>query len=66
MSSSSSEKRFHCQHCNEKVSKTLYYQHKSRYYCPLSRSWIKESSNKYTPAVEDFTFSDVESGDEGL
>ena len=60
-----SEKRFHCQHCGEKISKTLYYQHKKKYYCLRTGSWKRDSSetSRQDPEAEfaDFTFSDSES-----
>lgn len=37
-------KRFHCGHCNEKVSKTLYYQHKKLYYSSADKSWTQATS----------------------
>ena len=54
-------KRFHCQHCNEKVSKTLYYQHKKLYYNEDTKSWSKESPSQLEDNKsegEEFTFSD--------
>ena len=35
------DKRFHCDHCGEKISKTLYYQHKRLYYSSSTNSWRK-------------------------
>lgn len=33
------EKRYHCGHCNEKVSRTLYFQHKKLYYSASEKTW---------------------------
>jgi hypothetical protein len=66
------EKRFHCGHCGEKISKTLYYQHKKLYYSSSTNSW--SSDNDRVPSslrdirdeqamvtsqeVDEFNFSD--------
>ena len=63
------ENRFYyCEHCGEKVSKTLYYQHKKLYYTVDSQQWEKNPDEVSQHAVgadteedhEDFTFSDHE------
>ena len=57
------DKRFHCQHCNEKISNTLYYQHKRRYY---SNTWQEDDQFSKLEGPEscrleeDFVFSDHE------
>ena len=70
------EKRFHCGHCGEKISKTLHFQHKRLYYSSSTRSW---SSDRYkdecvpsslqvhdsmdtttSQEVDEFSFSDSE------
>lgn len=60
-----SEKRFHCQHCGEKISKTLYYQHKEKYYSPATQTWSRDAKRQVLEFErqqddddEDFTFSD--------
>ncbi len=56
------EKRFHCEHCNEKISKTLYYQHSTTstnilpaqtaviqlYYSSAANSWTCDQDTTYT------------------
>ena len=65
------DKRFHCQHCGEKVSKTLYYQHKRLYYSSASNTWRSNqdthdadgAAQSETPRLasrEEFSFSDSE------
>ena len=51
-------KRFYCGHCDEKVSKTLYYQHKKLYYCSTNKSWIRPSRTTSPDPPEDFRLSD--------
>ena len=68
------EGRFYCEHCGEKVSKTLYYQHKKLYYTVDKQQWEKNSDEVSHGVAskedEDFTFSDHEEsfevGDEGM
>lgn len=52
--------RFYCEHCGEKVSKTLYYQHKKLYYTAEKQQWEQEVALSHASADEDFTFSDEE------
>jgi len=62
------EKRFHCGHCGEKVSKTLYYQHKRLYYSSATNSWSRSAYHDHPgepPSSgqvegEEFTFSESE------
>lgn len=58
------ENRFYCEHCGEKVSKTLYYQHKKLYYTVDKQQWKKtpdeEAHHEAINEDEDFTFSDHE------
>ena len=59
------ESRFYCEHCGEKVSKTLYYQHKKLYYVANKQQWKRtaadeEVSHHSASEDEDFTFSDQE------
>ena len=57
-----SEKRrlYRCGHCDELISKTLYFQHKRLYYSVHNRQWKKTSSvacdcsGQESPAVSDF------------
>lgn len=47
-------KLYLCKHCNQRVSKTLYYRHKRLYYDRSLKSWQKQ----VVPYVEDdFNFS---------
>ena len=54
--------RFHCGHCNEKISKTLYFQHKKIYYNPSTQVWKKSTTvpSGSNADVEEFTFSESE------
>lgn len=58
--------RYYCGHCEEKISKTLYFRHKRLYYNPDSEEWIssKETQVDNNDMVVDFTFhdDDVETG----
>ncbi len=56
------EKRFHCEHCKEKISKTLYYQHKQLYYSSATNSWTCDIAASGHRAEEEFSFSDDEMG----
>ena len=56
------EKRFHSGHCGEKISKTLYYQHKRLYYS-AANSWRNDSESGCTlnhSSEKEFIFSDDE------
>lgn len=56
-------KRFHCQHCNEKISKTLYFEHKKLYYSVATREWqcvTQRSDPDGEDEDNDFCFSDAE------
>ena len=63
-----SEKRFHCGHCGEKVSKTLYYQHKRLYYSSAFNTWRSADDSGVNRGHEthgrsradEFSFSDNE------
>lgn len=56
----SSENRFYCDHCGEKVSKTLYYQHKKLYYSAATGTWKKRDDIVAHDTNDDeFTFSDT-------
>ena len=50
------EKRFHCDHCGEKISRSLYFEHKKLYYSSTSNTWKKELFPKRTEQFEDFIF----------
>lgn len=59
------EKRFHCGHCNEKISRTLYFQHKKLYYSASENTWKKsgdisdvQEEKEDSNEVEDFRLSD--------
>ncbi len=56
------ENRFYCEHCGEKVSKTLYYQHKKLYYTADRQHWERKTNDEsfHLASEEDFTFSDHE------
>ncbi|XP_064388033.1 uncharacterized protein LOC135342897 [Halichondria panicea] len=56
------EKRFHCEHCNEKISKALYYQHKQLYYSSAANSWTCDLTPGHDihRAEQEFSFSDDE------
>ena len=59
-------KRFHCGHCNEKVSKTLYYQHKKLYYSCTDKVWSKTTSpdvDGEPSQTEDVRLSDTDDGE---
>ena len=57
---------YHCEHCGEEVSKTVYYQHKKSYYDKTTETWMREEDTcGATPSVgtdntlmNDFCFSD--------
>lgn len=59
------EKRFHCDHCGEKISKSLYYEHKKIYYSPTSKTWDNDLvlSPQIGELYEDFSFSDHDDND---
>jgi hypothetical protein len=58
--------RYYCNHCDEKVSKTLYFAHKKLYYNHTTEEWIKsvDCHQEDQPDGDDidFTFSDSDSG----
>ena len=57
-----------CCHCNEKVSKTLYFRHKRLYYSSEEQRWQTRSLKDETMIInaeEDFTFCDSENSIEG-
>lgn len=58
------EKRFHCDHCGEKISRSLYFEHKRLFYSSVSNTWDKESLpvDKKEP-IQDFSFSDNETSE---
>lgn len=60
------EKRFHCDHCGEKISKSLYFEHKKLYYSRTSNTWDKISapSPEIGESYEDFSFPDHDGTDE--
>jgi hypothetical protein len=51
-----------CEHCGEKVSKTVYYQHKKLYYDKTTETWMRQETSSVatddTVFVNDFCFSD--------
>ena len=57
------ESRFFCGHCGEKISRSLYFQHKKLYYTPESQQWERTLQNEHDSVQEDFTFSDNEQED---
>ena len=54
--------RYYCNHCEEKVSKTLYFTHKQLYYDHTTEEWIKRDDEENQSGVADFTFSDSDNG----
>ena len=65
-SSSQDNSRFYCEHCGEKISKTLYYLHKKLYYSVDTNMWQKITNSADDQQCNDaecdeFTFSDSES-----
>lgn len=57
------EKRFHCEHCGEKISRSLYFEHKRLYYSSTSGTWKKELFTANAAAeqqFEDFVFPEHE------
>lgn len=62
------EKRFHCGHCGEKISKTLYYQHKKLYYSSSTNTWSSDrykddcvpASSFHKDSARDITDSDAD------
>ena len=55
------EKRFHCGHCSQKISKTLYYEHKKLYYSTVENVWVKKTKIDSTNDLqEEFDFSDTD------
>ena len=57
--------RFYCEHCGEKISKTLYYLHKRLYYSTATRIWQKATDSDDAVQIckvdDEFKFSDTES-----
>lgn len=53
------KKRFHCDHCGEKISKSLYFDHKRLYYSPASNTWKKITKGDMESQIfQDFDFAD--------
>ena len=49
---------YYCGHCNEKVSKTLYFQHKRLYYSSRTHKWKRDEVPSCSKSS--FSFSDTE------
>ena len=49
-----SRKRLYCPHCDEQLSRSLYYQHKQLYYDSTQHEWKKYRPT--TPTVSDVNF----------
>ena len=52
-------KSYWCGHCNKFVSKTVYYQHKGKYYSPDTCTWSHGDEETHQES-EDFKLSDDE------
>ena len=69
--SSATVGKYLCGHCNQKISKTLYYQHKKLFYSASTKSWKKEikgitqRKEVNSPEPQDFRFSDDEEEHKG-
>ncbi len=50
-------KRLYCPHCDEYVSRSLYYQHRQLYFDSTQHHWERPSSSTYTPSDVNFEFS---------
>ena len=48
---SDEKKRVYCEHCNEYISRSLYYLHRRQYYDPKQRKW--SSDRIYTSPYSD-------------
>lgn len=62
---SATKGRYYCDHCEGKVSKTLYFTHKQLYYNSATEEWIKSANAigvSEDESEEDFTFSDSDNG----
>ena len=61
--------RYYCNHCRQKVSKTLYFTHKKLYYDATTNRWDTDahggSSICQQDLSQDYTFSDSDSSDIG-
>ena len=63
-------RNYRCEHCGERLSKTVYYQHKKLYYNKSTRRWLQRKTGDATSKVQpprdgdrtmsDFQFSDDE------
>ena len=68
--------QYYCGHCDEKVSKTLYYAHKKLYYNAESNQWMSSGSSDYRCLGQDtvkkaqlhdnFTFSESDNSESGV
>ena len=61
------KRRLYCEHCEQYLSKSTYYRHKSKYYDPSNRTWSKcanvddietASSSEHLGEEEDIVFQD--------
>ena len=61
-------KRFYCGHCDEKISKTLYYQHKRIYYNSKTHKWNRDIHNTRFPRTDVLTVTteSISFGADGL
>ena len=53
--------RYYCGHCQEKISKTLYFTHKRLYYNCDTGEWVRKCDLEPAspePIIEEFTFPD--------
>lgn len=56
MEASSVSKRYYCGHCEEKISKTLYFKHKKLYYDAVTKEWMKGSDPSME--IDEFDFDE--------
>ena len=57
--------RYYCGHCKERVSKTLYFNHKRLYYDPSLQQWKNDAQEAKRDEDQEFTFSDSEDSEVG-
>ena len=60
-------KRYHCEHCDEYISKTLYYRHRSLYYDKHARKWSKERVHEVLDGSDCFDVDiDIDDSDDDV
>ena len=64
--SSTKSKWYFCEHCDEFISKTLYYKHRKLFYDRKAKKWKKTNNPQFINVDKDFIFSDSDDAtDEG-